>query len=227
MTPPRTSVDPFESGEWKRIIASGAGEMGIRFSGAPMEQLVRFAKLLNEWNGKINLTAITDPGEVAVKHFLDSMAGLPYIPEKGSLLDIGSGGGFPGLVIAVLRPALSVTSIDSVRKKVSFQQQLIRTLGLASARALHTRAEALSAKAERYDIVVSRALGALDMFVTLGLPVLAERGRLIAYKGALGGDSDDEIETLKSLHTDLSVSIHTYLLPSSGDRRSLVFIGRK
>jgi 16S rRNA (guanine527-N7)-methyltransferase len=192
-----------------------------------MEQMVQFSQLLLEWNRRINLTAITDPREIAVKHFIDSMAALTHIPDKGRLLDIGSGGGFPGLVIAVFRPSLDITSVDSVRKKISFQQQMIRTLKMNSVRALHTRAEELSKEERRYDIIVSRALGSLEMFTDLALPILSEKGRVIAYKGVMDKTGEEEIEAMEAKHPELAIHVETYQLPSSGDRRSLVFIRRK
>ncbi len=227
MRKPPPTVHSFQSANWKHIIISGAREIGIVVSDSQMELLVRFAQLLIDWNRKVNLTAITDPREVAVKHFLDSMAALPYIPENGNLLDIGSGGGFPGLVISIFRPSLFITSIDSVRKKISFQQQVIRTLELERSRALHTRAESLLGGPERYDVIISRALGPLQMFATLGLPVLAEEGEMIAYKGGMDEGEGDEVALLEDQQKDFSVDIHSYALTFSGDRRSLVFIRPK
>lgn len=227
MTRPHPPLRAFQSTEWRQTILSGARNFGIHISDTRMEKIVRFAQMLMEWNRRINLTAITDPREVAVKHFLDAMAALPFLPKTGRLLDIGSGGGFPGLVLAVFRPTLLITSVDSVRKKISFQQQVIRTLEIGSATALHTRAEALPEKEDRYDIIVSRALGSLELFTTLGLPVLAEGGKMIAYKGGMEDGAGDSLESLKSRHPGLAIDIHSYLLPSLGDQRSLVFIGRK
>ncbi len=219
--------DTWESDTWEQIIISGAAKMGIPITGLQLKQLCRFAETLREWNRKINLTAIVDPEEIAVKHFLDSMAALPYIPEKGRMLDIGSGGGFPGLVLAVFRPFLKTTSLDSVRKKITFQQHLIRTVGLKEASAVHRRAEQLKSESmQRYDIIVSRALGSLGMFVNLALPLLAEHGVIIAYKGVMGDKEMDEIETLKSEDPGLLFDQCAYSLPKSGDRRALVFIRR-
>jgi len=209
---------------WKLLISSGARAMGVIVTPRQMDQLIRYAQMLSEWNRRINLTAITDPGEMAVKHFLDSMAALPYLPETGRLLDIGSGGGFPGLVLGIFRSGLSITSIDSVRKKISFQKYLIRTLALSSARALHTRAETLPVEDECYDIIVSRALGSLEMFNDLALPLVAEEGTLVAYKGVMDESAETEIENLKAHHPELFVAVHDYRLPASGDRRSLVFM---
>jgi 16S rRNA (guanine527-N7)-methyltransferase len=227
MTGQNLNAPAVASEEWKRLIHSGANDLGIDVPPPQMDQLVQFAETLLEWNRRINLTAITDPGEMAVKHFIDSMAVLPHIPENGSLLDIGSGGGFPGLVIAIFRPELDITSIDSVRKKISFQQHVIRTLGLKFVRAAHARAETLPEEDRRYGIIVSRALGSLEMFTNLALPMLSEEGRVIAYKGVMDEAGEDEIEALKAKHSELSVDIQSYLLPYSGDKRSLVFIMRK
>ena len=224
MTRSPLPVQSVLSTQWRKMIISGARGMGIHVTDDQMGHMFRFAQMLLEWNRRVNLTAITDPEEVAVKHFLDSMAALPYIPENGRLLDIGSGGGFPGLVLAIFRPSLSITSIDSVRKKISFQRQLIRTLGLTSARAIHARAESLTGKTEPYDIIVSRALGSLEMFVSLALPLISEEGELIAYKGIIDEGAGDEIESLTSQYNNHSIHVYRYLLPSSGDRRSLVFI---
>lgn len=215
------------SDEWKRMVTSGANALGVDVPDVRMVQLVRFAQTLMEWNRRINLTAITDPRQVATKHFVDSIAALNHIPETGSLLDIGSGGGFPGLVIAIFRPALQITSADSVRKKISFQNHLIRTLGLTSSRALHTRAEILAEESNRYDVIVSRALGSLEMFTTLALPMLSKTGKIIAYKGGLDEDGEEEVDALKARHPDLTVDTLGYILPSSGDRRSLVFITQR
>jgi 16S rRNA (guanine527-N7)-methyltransferase len=227
MTKQNSSVSSVGSEEWKRLVLSGAGAFGIHIEAPRMDRLVRFAETLLQWNQKINLTAITDPREMAVKHFVDAMAALPLIPGTGSLLDIGSGGGFPGLVIAIFRPELSITSIDAVRKKISFQQHLIRTLGLTSVHALHTRAETLPGENNRYDIIVSRALGSLEMFSGLALPMLSETGRAVAYKGIMDAAGMEEIETLKEKHPELSVDVQTYQLPFFGDRRAMVSITRK
>jgi 16S rRNA (guanine527-N7)-methyltransferase len=219
----------FGSTAWERLISSSAEEFGIEVSALQMVQLTKFSQILCEWNKRINLTAITHPEEVAIKHFIDSMAVLPFLPNAERLLDIGSGGGFPGLVLAVFRPDLQITSIDSVRKKISFQQHIIRTLGLKGVNALHVRAESLapadrSSAANRYDIIVSRALGGLDLFVGLALPLLAPGGTIIAYKGTTSEDERDEIESSTAGQASLSIDIRKYCLPKYGDRRTLVFV---
>lgn len=227
-SPSKCTID-IDSAAWKKLIASGADEFGIDVSSNQMTQLVRFARILCEWNKKINLTAITDSEEVAIKHVIDSMAVLPFLPRDERLLDIGSGGGFPGIVLAVLRPDLRITTIDAVRKKISFQQHVIRTLGLKRVKALHVRAESLASdgstsETDGYDIIVSRALGTLELFLGLALPLLAPGGTIIAYKGAMTETEKDEFDSCRSGELSLAVSIHEYNLPKSGDRRTLFFI---
>lgn len=105
---------------WRRMLQAGSLEMGRAITEVEMDQLALHATELIRWNRKTNLTAIRVPEEIAVKHVLDSMAPLPHLPAAGRLLDIGSGGGFPGMVLKILRPGLSVTLIDASRKKSVF-----------------------------------------------------------------------------------------------------------
>lgn len=230
MTNQKFSSTKIGSGSWKSLITSGAEEMGIPANDAQVGMICRYAETLVDWNRKVNLTAITDPEGVAVKHFLDSMAALPYVPESGTLLDIGSGGGFPGIVIAIFRPSLKITSIDSVRKKISFQQYVINLLGLGNVRALHARAEKLPGLSEgtSFDIVVSRALGSLDLIAQYAIPVLGREGTIIAYKGTPEAEESLEMEGLaKSLGVPLSVDCHQYRLPVYGDRRCLFVVKKE
>ena len=118
------------SEKWKNIIKDGAKTMEIHIDQEQVDQCALHAVELMKWNQKTNLTTITDPLEVAVKHFLDSMAPAPLISQSSKMLDIGSGGGFPGIPLKILIPSLSVTLIDASRKKVSFLSYLIRTLKL-------------------------------------------------------------------------------------------------
>jgi len=131
------------SDKWKRIILSGAGEVNISVDSTQVDQFAIHARELLRWNQKINLTAVTDPLSVAVKHYLDSIAPAKILPHAGSLLDIGTGGGFPGIPLKILLPSLSVTLIDASRKKVSFLKHAGRTLGLRDFKVLHIRAEDL------------------------------------------------------------------------------------
>ena len=138
------------SKEWSHLIINGADRFNIDLNHHHTDQYAIHARELTQWTEKINITSITDPFEIAVKHFLDSLAPAPLILPGMKLLDIGSGGGFPGLPLKVLIPSMSVTLIDASRKKVSFLKHVIRTLTLDNIHALHSRAEdLLSAEREQ------------------------------------------------------------------------------
>ena len=141
----RREVD-FESSEWAHILDEGAMAMGMHLEWSQIAQFAIHARELLAWNRFTNLTAITDPVEIAVKHFLDTLPVLPFIPPRSWLLDIGSGGGFPGIPLRILRPDLHIVLIDASRKKVSFEKYVIRTLGLKDIEARNIRAEELKGK---------------------------------------------------------------------------------
>jgi 16S rRNA (guanine527-N7)-methyltransferase len=173
------------STEWRRIIQEGGAILGVPVSSEAVDRFAVYGRELRQWNRRMNLTAIADPVEMAIKHFLDSAAAAPYIPsDANKLLDIGAGAGFPGLVLKILRPDLDVALVDSVRKKVSFQQHMIRTLNLGGIRAVHVRAEAMAESGEsRFDAVICRAVTELSRFFSMARPLLAPNGLCIAMKG--------------------------------------------
>lgn len=141
----------------------------------------RYAEMLRERNEKINLTAITEPEEVKVKHFLDSCSAAELLPGGASVLDIGSGAGFPGLPLKIVRPDLTVTLLDSVNKKVAFVSEVVAELKLSGVTAVHARIEDFPHKGE-YDAVVSRAVAELSTLAEYALPFVKIGGAFIAYK---------------------------------------------
>jgi 16S rRNA (guanine527-N7)-methyltransferase len=176
-----------ESEKWMRLVRDGAAQMGLEVNRQQALLFSRHARLLMQWNRKINLTAITDPVDIAVKHFLDALAPMKYIPAHGHLLDIGTGAGFPGIPLKIMRPRQPMTLIDSVRKKINFVKCAIRELSLQRIVALHTRAEALSTqlpKDDGFDIIVCRALTDLELAVRLAAQLLAHNGQIILYQGS-------------------------------------------
>ena len=220
-------------------MLDGARQLELSLSNEAVEQFATHARELLRWNRKFNLTAITDPVEVAVKHYLDCVAAIRFLPSASHLLDIGSGGGFPGIPLKIAIPQMAVTLIDASRKKVSFLNHIGRQLGLKRCNALQMRAEDLSERRpfpqttaggsktsrlpDSYDLVVTRALVSLDSFLTLAVPVLAENGVLVAFKGRL---SQKEIDFDPIRRKGLSVTIHRYELPYVRLQRSLVIFKR-
>jgi len=212
------------SSSWKEIIRAGAGALAIDVDQAQIDRFVLYADELMKWNRKINLTAITDPQALAVRHFLDSIAPSGLIPPGASLLDIGSGAGFPGIPLKIVRPDLRVTLIDAVRKKVNFQKHIIRTLGLENIGSHQIRAQEFAAE-NPFDVVITRALSTLTEFVRLALPLLAQDGVILAWKGK-PGEIRAEVSTLMSGENKdrLSVSLSTYRLPGFAAERTIVAV---
>jgi 16S rRNA (guanine527-N7)-methyltransferase len=225
------------SKEWSELIIDGASGFGIELGDYHIRQFAIHAEELLKWTGKTNLTRITEPSEVAVKHFLDSLVPAAIIPPEASLLDIGSGGGFPGIPLKVFLPSLSVTLIDASRKKISFLKHVIRRLNLDAIEALHCRAEAFGADplySGRFDVIISRALTSLESFVRLSLPLMAKKCAVIALKGGEDRQEMDDLRVrlIEKLHPcasgcePLSVSVKKYSLPFIHSRRSIITVAK-
>ena len=175
----------------REVLARGLPQLGVVPEAmAPLEQ---FAGLLLEKNQVMNLTAITEPREVAALHFLDSLSLLPLADFAGArVVDVGSGAGFPGIPLAIARPAAEFTLLDSLGKRVDFLRDSCRALGLGNVTCVHSRAEEFAAEhRERYDLAVSRAVAALPVLAELCLPLVAVGGQFIAMKSV---DSQAELD---------------------------------
>ena len=166
-----------------------AAAIGLTLGARQRAQLVAFLTLLAKWNRTYNLTAIREPERMVTHHVLDALAVLPYLPRTDALraLDVGSGGGVPGLPLAIARPSWRVVLLDASQKKGTFLRQATIELGLANVEAVTTRIEDY-APAAPFDVVISRAFSDLATFARAGLRLLAPGGRLYAMKGALPAD---------------------------------------
>jgi len=202
-----------------------ADELGIELDSKALGQFGQFAAELKKWNRKINLTSLRDDRDIVVKHFADSMTLIGALGEAESLLDIGSGGGFPAIPLKILLPKLSVVSVDSVEKKILFQRHAARLLRLLDFTALHARAEGLVEKySSHFDCIVSRAFSDLPYFASLALPLIQDTGLIIAMKGKDGRqEADDARERLADLGAMIDDCIHLKL-PVSGDERYLIVL---
>ncbi|MEE4355356.1 MAG: 16S rRNA (guanine(527)-N(7))-methyltransferase RsmG [Desulfococcaceae bacterium] len=212
------------SKDWNDLIIDSCREFGADISPEQCGLLARHAEELLRWNRKVNLTAITEPQEVAVKHYIDSLIALPFIPAGAKVLDMGTGGGFPGLPLKIAVPSLSLTLLDSVRKKISFLQFVIRSLQLKEAEAIHSRAEELALKPGyrgEFDIVICRALTDLGVFADMALPFLKSGGKQIALKGKI---TEEEMAPVRlRMHTD----VEKYVLPVFKAERTVLIMKAK
>ena len=172
--------------ENKDLLVEAAKTFGIHLDGKAIEAFELYLKELLKWNRKINLTSIRSEKGIVLKHFLDSLSVYPLVPNYSSILDIGSGAGFPGIPLKIVQPTLEITLIDSVRKKVDFQRQIIRMLCLKGMKSIHGRVqdkETLKDLGGQFDITLSRAFSDLQTLLILSFPFLKEGGKVIAMKG--------------------------------------------
>jgi 16S rRNA (guanine527-N7)-methyltransferase len=217
------------SDQWIDLLMTGAQELGIDMDHHQASQFGRYAQILQQWNQKINLTSITDPMEVAVKHFLDSVAPSACIPQHGNILDIGTGGGFPGIPLKIMRPDQPMVLIDGVRKKINFVKQVLRELRLDNIEALQIRAEDLirdHTNIYQHDIIVCRALTDVDGIFKLAVPLLKPKGRLVVYQGSQTTASKPNSGAMVYRGTRFDCSKITYPLPFTGHQRTIAVFSR-
>ncbi|MDI6827586.1 MAG: 16S rRNA (guanine(527)-N(7))-methyltransferase RsmG [Armatimonadota bacterium] len=217
------------TGSARGILASGASELGIHLDEKQLDAFDVFTSLLLEWNKKFNLTRITSPEEIAVKHYIDSLALLKFvnIPSGSMLIDIGTGAGFPGIPLKIVRPDLKLTLLDSVRKKLVFLEVAVAEMGLKDVELIHGRAEDIGrvqSYRESYDFVVSRAVARLNVLAEFCLPFCRIGGIFAAYKGA---DISDEVKDAKNAIQILGGEepiVNSFILPESDLSRTLVIV---
>jgi 16S rRNA (guanine527-N7)-methyltransferase len=174
--------------ENRDLLIQGAKTFGIHLDGKAIEAFELYLKELLKWNQKINLTSIRSEKGIVLKHFLDSLSVYPLLPKYSSIFDMGSGAGFPGIPLKIIQPALEMTLIDSVRKKVDFQRHIFRMLGLKGMETIHGRVQdkvILQSLGGQFDIILSRAFSDLRTLLILSYPFLKEGGKVIAMKGEL------------------------------------------
>ncbi|MEZ4627166.1 MAG: 16S rRNA (guanine(527)-N(7))-methyltransferase RsmG [Eubacteriales bacterium] len=191
-------------------------------SAAQLAQFETYYAMLADWNTRVNLTAITEPEDVAKKHFLDSLAAAPYLKQGASVADVGTGAGFPGLPLLILRPDLNVTLIDSLQKRLVFLEAVLKELKL-NAELVHARAEDAGQNPkyrEMFDVALTRAVSALPILCELTLPLVKVGGKSIAYKG----DSTEELAASTNALAVLHATAERVIIPSDYGARELVIV---
>jgi len=207
------------------MVAQKSQLIGLKLTNPEIEAFERYAAELKKWNRKFNLTAIIKDREVAIKHFFDSLNLVSHLTTDDRLLDIGSGAGLPIIPLKIVRPEISMVSVDAVEKKIQFQRHIIRILDLKKIEAIHSRIEELHKTAPNsFTVITSRAFARLDRFVAVAAPLLAEGGVLIAMKG---GQVECEVSANdNSLQASgfTVVSIRRYTLTENMGERVLTFL---
>jgi len=196
-------------------LSTGLAELGLDLSDDAQHKLLAFRDLLLKWNKTYNLTALRDPAQAISHHLLDSLAILPHVGD-GPLLDVGAGGGLPGIPLAIARPQLAVSMVDTVQKKATFLQQAAIELGLKNVAVHHARVEEMRGQ---YAQISSRAFAEIGLFVELTRHLLAPGGRWLAMKGIR---PDDELAALPAdIVVDSIVQLH---VPGLDAERHLIIL---
>jgi 16S rRNA (guanine527-N7)-methyltransferase len=203
-----------------QILVDGIEEMQLDLSGDKITKLMDYLALLFKWNAVYNLTSLRDPMQMVTHHLLDSLAAVPAFKDAKNVLDVGAGGGLPGMVLAICRPDMKVAMIDTVHKKTAFLTQVKAELGLANVTVYTKRVEQLEVK-QAFDVITSRAFADLSDFVNWSGHLLAEGGQFIALKGVAATDEQQRVPSPWKI-----TELRPLKVPKIEAERHLVFISK-
>ena len=215
--------------EHRALLRDCCEQMGISLQEAQAEQFMTYLSLLLEWNEKMNLTAITEPRDVVLKHFADCLSLVPWVEGKQGMrvIDVGTGAGFPGIPVKIACPAIKLTLLDSLQKRIGFLQEVGRELGLEGVEYVHSRAEDGGQNPlyrEKFDLCVSRAVAHLSVLAEYCLPFVKVGGKLAALKGPdAAAEAEQAAGALKKLGGSLA-EIRDVAIPHTDLSHKLVFI---
>lgn len=209
----------------KELFIEELKKLGIDITEEQLNKLNSFYKLLIEWNEKINLTRITEENEVYLKHFYDSLTIKKVIDlnDVETLCDVGTGAGFPGIVLKIMYPHLKITLVDSLQKRVNYLNSIIKDLELDNIKAIHSRGEDFK---EKFDVVTARAVANIEKLVTYTMHLVNKDGQLVAMKGNIEEELTQEVQQKLSKKYQIK-QIEKFLLPIEESHRSLVVIKNK
>ena len=202
-------------------------DLCIHFSVEQTEQFFEYMNLLIEWNEKMNLTAITDPDEVILKHFIDSITILKEIEDNSKLVDVGTGAGFPGIPLSIMNPTLKITLVDSLNKRLVFLQEVVNKLGLKNIEIVHARAEEFGQNKkyrEKFDLSTSRAVANLATLSEYLIPLVKVGGKVISMKAAEAQDEIDDAKKAIDVLGGTIEEIKEFNLPQSDIGRTVIII---
>lgn len=215
--------------EFEEIFNIYIRELKIEIEKEHVEQFYNYMQLLLEWNEKINLTAITDAKEIIIKHFLDSLTISKYIPQGATLVDMGTGAGFPGIPLKIYRKDIKITLVDSLNKRIKFLDEVIEQLNLEKIEAVHARAEEFGRNLkyrEGFDIATSRAVANLATLSEYLIPLVKVNGKCISMKGPdIEGELQNGKKAINILGGKIS-KVDRFELPKTDIKRTILIVDK-
>lgn len=210
----------FDRAALAQVLADGITEMKLDVTPVQQEKLLDYLALMNKWNSVYNLTSLRDPMQMVTHHLLDSLAAVPAFSEARNVLDVGAGGGLPGIVLAISRPDMKVSMIDTVHKKTAFLKQVKAELELANVSVYTMKVQDLEVS-DKFDVITSRAFADLSDFLEWSGHLLAEGGKFIALKGTAPAEEQERVPAEWKV-----TGLQPLQVPRLGAERHLVFVER-
>lgn len=200
--------------------------INVNLSQDKIEKFYNYMNILIEWNEKMNLTAITEPNEVILKHFVDSLTIEKYVKETDKIIDVGTGAGFPGIPLSIEKEYNEIVLLDSLNKRINFLDEVINKLKLKNIKAIHGRAEEFAKnkkEREKYDIATSRAVASLNVLLEYLLPLVKVGGRCICMKGSNIEEIENSKKALEILGGKI-IKVDKIILPDSDIERNIIVV---
>lgn len=210
----------FDRALLSQVLADGIKDMHLDVSAAQQDKLLDYLALMNKWNSVYNLTSLRDPMQMVTHHLLDSLAAVPAFTDARNVLDVGAGGGLPGVVLAICRPDMTLSMIDTVHKKTAFLKQVKAELELANVTVYTMKVQELEVS-DKFDVITSRAFADLSDFLNWSGHLLAEGGKFIALKGTAPAEEQERIPAEWKIS-----GLQPLQVPRLGAERHLIFVER-
>ena len=218
-----------ELNKFKELMKENLKELNIDLTDLQLEQFYNYMSILIEWNKFMNLTGITDPEEVITKHFIDSLTVLDKIDKNASIIDVGTGAGFPGIPVKIAFPETKVVLLDSLNKRIKFLNEVIEKLELKDIEIIHGRAEECGRNKscrEKYDIAIARAVAPLNVLLEYLMPFVKVNGKCLCMKGS---SSEEEIKNSKNAVKVLGgeiIKTEEFYIPNTDIKRRIVQVNK-
>ena len=215
--------------EFKEKLITSVDALGITLSEMQLKQFYAYMNLLIDRNKKINLTAIVEPNEIILKHFVDSLTILKYISDGTKIIDVGTGAGFPGIPLKIAKPSIEIVLLDSLHKRINFLEEVIKQLNIEKIKTIHSRVEDFGKDQkyrEKFDMATSRAVANLSTLSEYLLPLVKVGGKVISMKGSFIGEELENSKNALNILGGKIEKIEKLNLPNSDMNRNILIINK-